>query len=382
MPLKTRHNIKHHLSSDIVWIRQSFEHHSSRSGYDRLCSTLEDKIVSNTRSIWYCKPQRTDEREHRQRKKESKVFFGRALWRHKGTLPELKALLHKPRKKKIIHVMYGELIMGLIRFNLIKRDSKIVLSIHQTSEWWRNCNIPPRYFENIDAIIVLSLKEKDYFNQKTNGRAYYVPHGIDTDFFSAVSEAHLLKKQHRKQFRCLTVGQWKRDFRTLERVIHSLAHKDKSICFDIVISKRMIDAHPHKSYLNRILNHQNVGWYDRISDRKLRTLYKNANVLLLPLESAVANNSILEASASGLPIVTTDVGGTGNYTTDDFSILTESGSSEEMVDAVLSIKNTPAKDFFRSKKAREYVQKRYSWDIVSEKVIGIYHQLLNQNDLN
>ena len=285
--------------------------------------------------------------------------------------------MHKPHKKKIIHVMYGELIMGLLRFNLIKRNSKIVLSIHQTSEWWRNYKIPPRYFENIDAIIVLSPDEKDYFNEKTDGRAYYVPHGIDTDFFSTVSEAQILKKQNRKQFKCLTVGQWKRDFRTLESVIHSLTNKDNTICFDIVISKQMINSHPHKSYLDRILSHQNVRWYDRISDQELRTLYKNANVLLLPLKSAVANNSILEASASGLPIVATHVDGTSNYTSDDFSILTRSGNSEEMADAVLNIKNTPDKDLNRSKKARKYVQERYSWDIVSEKVIGIYHQLLN-----
>jgi glycosyltransferase involved in cell wall biosynthesis len=374
MSLKPHHNTKHHLDRDVVWIRQSFKHHSSKSGYDRLCSTLEDKIGSDTHSIWYCKPQRTTENEHPISKK--------GLWRYKGTFPELKALLHKPHKKKIIHVMYGELIMGLLRFNLIKRHSKIVLSIHQTSEWWRNYNIPPRYFKNIDAIIVLSSDETDYFNEKSNGRAHYVPHGIDTDFFSAVSEAQILKKQHRKQFKCLTIGQWKRDFRTLESVFHSLTHKDNAIYFDIVISKPMIKAHPHKYYLNRILNHQNVRWYDRISDRELRTLYKNANVLLLPLESAVANNSILEASASGLPIVATFVGGTSNYTTDDFSILTSIGNAEEMADAVLKIKNTPDKDLTRSKKAREYVLKKYSWDIVSEKVIGIYHQLLNQSDLD
>lgn len=374
MPLKRRHNKKHHLNSDVVWIRQSFEHHSSRSGYDRLCSTLEDKIASNTRSIWYDKPQGSVEKKPHKSKID---FLLGGLWRHRGTLPELKALLHKPHKKKIIHVLYGELIMGLIRFNLIKRNSKIVLSIHQTSQWWRHYNIPPRYFENIDAIIVLSSDEMEYFNEKTNGRAYYIPHGIDTGFFSEISEAQIQKKRNRKQFNCLTVGQWKRDFRTLERVLHSLTDKDSHICFDIVISKPMIDAHPHKPHLDRILKHHNVRWHNRISDLELRTLYQKANVLLLPLESAVANNSILEASASGLPIVATQVGGTSNYTTDDFSILTKSGDSEEMVDAVLNIKNTPDKDLFRSKKAREYVQKRYSWDIVSDKVIEIYQQLLN-----
>jgi hypothetical protein len=28
------------------------------------------------------------------------------------------------------------------------------------------------------------------------------------------------------------------------------------------------------------------------------------------------------------------------------------------------------------------VQNKYSWDVVSEKVIGIYHQLLNQSNLD
>ena len=55
------------------------------------------------------------------------------------------------------------------------------------------------------------------------------------------------------------------------------------------------------------VGHQNV------SDEKLRDFYQKSYLLLMPMESCSANNSLVEALACGLPVVTTAIGGIEDY---------------------------------------------------------------------
>jgi glycosyltransferase involved in cell wall biosynthesis len=65
--------------------------------------------------------------------------------------------------------------------------------------------------------------------------------------------------------------------------------------------------------LLRLARDQRVNWHADIEPETLRDLYQQSTLLFLPLIDAVANNSIVEAMASGLPVVTTDVGGVADY---------------------------------------------------------------------
>jgi glycosyltransferase involved in cell wall biosynthesis len=51
----------------------------------------------------------------------------------------------------------------------------------------------------------------------------------------------------------------------------------------------------------------NVHTHRGIDDDTLAELYRNADVLLLPLTDSTANNALLEGMASGLPLVATDL---------------------------------------------------------------------------
>lgn len=371
---------RYHLPCDIVWIRQFFEHHSTKSGYDRLCSSLKKKITSNTKSFWYT--QSTGRR--RQTGSQQTISNSRSkknFWTHRGTFTELKAMLYKACQRKIIHVTYGEIIMGLLRFKSLKCKIKLILTVHQTKAWWMQYNIPASYFDQIDGIIVLGQKEIDFFNQLTNGKAHYIPHGVDTNFFTTISRDEMVKKTCRNEFSCLTVGQWQRDYQILEHVINIITEKEPYIFFDVVISDEMINSHLYKNSLRRIIKHKNVRWHNKVKDEELHDLYCNANVLLLPLENAVANNTILEASASGLPIVATNIGGVSDYTTSDFAILTQPGQITEMAEAVISIKNSPENYVFKSEKARAYANENFSWEIVGHKVVELYNRLCSQQNV-
>jgi glycosyltransferase involved in cell wall biosynthesis len=107
----------------------------------------------------------------------------------------------------------------------------------------------------------------------------------------------------------LFVGQWLRDFETLHGAYQNLRKMIPRISMDCVIPKTALSD----QYLSAMVHDESVRWHCDLSDRQLRTLYREATVLFLPLCDAVANNALLEALATGLPIVTTDVGDVSFY---------------------------------------------------------------------
>jgi glycosyltransferase involved in cell wall biosynthesis len=345
----------------------------SHSGYDLIGKFLKTAGVG-TKSIWlkdspFNRPVTFVIRILR------KIGSVQSPWyKARNFRAEIRAIRKCRAGHSILHILYGENNLGLFSSALIKGKVKVVVTVHQPSDWWcRQVRLIERMFDSVDALIVLSGAEQKAFSQLTSAPVHFVPHGIDTDFFTPASHDSIDKKLQRAKPRCLFVGQWLRDFITLHRVIEALSAGEFRAEFDLVIPRHPGMDSKVLSLIEKIEKSPNTTSHRNLDDISLRALYQNANFLVLPLEESTANNSILEALACGLPVITTATSGVGDYV--DTDCARDAKDASGIVAAIEELHTDSDLQSRMSEYARRKAISEFSWNCVAEQVATIYRDL-------
>ena len=166
----------------------------------------------------------------------------------------------------------------------------------------------------LDQIVLMSPSQLEFFRQHvTEEKLSVILHGVDTDFFAPKS---VVKSSH--SLRCVTVGHWLRDWTTFGRVARELPE----VRFDVVSSRDcgaedLANVHIHRG----------------LDDVALAELYREADILFLPLLDSTANNALLEGMASGLAVVASDLVATRAYVPNGTALLLRN-RPEEFVGAI------------------------------------------------
>jgi glycosyltransferase involved in cell wall biosynthesis len=94
---------------------------------------------------------------------------------------------------------------------------------------------------------------------------------------------------------------------------------------------------------------------------RLKQLYAQADVFLLPTQADATPNAIIEAMASGLPVITTRVGAIGELVEDGVTgYLVPSSDPQAIVDAVASLAQHREKISEMGRAARVAVEERFN----------------------
>ncbi len=123
-----------------------------------------------------------------------------------------------------------------------------------------------------------------------------------------------------------------------------------------------------------------VTFTGRVDNEGMAALYRSADVMINP--SLVDNmpNSVLEALASGVPVVSTNVGGVPYLVEHEkTALLVPAQDPEAMANAILVLLNDPAKADQIRKAGFESVQ-QYTWPYVRDRLLGVYEQVLTKSD--
>ena len=104
-------------------------------------------------------------------------------------------------------------------------------------------------------------------------------------------------------------------------------------------------------------------------------LMKQSNLFVLPSLSEPFGIILLEAMATGTPIVTTRNDGALHFLNGDTAIFVDKASSSSLSSGILEVINNPEAAFERSKNALELFRTHYTPDAIMPKVLSLYQTL-------
>jgi len=340
----------------INYLLKRIPHHSQHAGYDLLSKHIRCRIVEQNlvyRILNYC-----PERILAQLRKSAGSYYGsKDLKNELQNIPDFIF-----RSNSIYHFLYGDDLFHYSGYLNPRKSNKLVATFHLPPEKFLKVTPSTQHLKKLDAAIIVAPNQASLFNELVGReKVHLIPHGINIHFFRP-----LKTKQHKKT--CLFVGSHLRDFKMLKKVIFELNKKDKEICFKIVNSK--ISDEEFSTL-------KNVKHYSYISEEHLRELYSSSGLLLLPVTDSTANNSLLEAIACGLPVVTTNAGGIGYYLNNKCSVMVNNNDASAMADTVIKILNNPDLRNSMSVEARKKAAE-YDWKEIVKQTEQLYFKLLPQ----
>lgn len=340
----------------IILIHHRSSHHASHSGYGRLKDFLNAKVVYGNFKFPY------------KLAKAIAAFHSQSLGNYNsGSILkalELYRLLKKNKREKcIVHFLNAERDIRYLGF--FKRkfpNAKFVATFHKPPAILKKTITDVSALKKLDGAIAVGTNQvaflKKWLEMET---VVYIPHGVDTHFF--VPDA-----SKKKENTLLFVGQHLRDFDTFKKTLPILAAKVKDLRIQVVI---------HPAYITKIPADDFIEIQTNVNDEDLRHYYQSATILYLPMLDSTACNSILEAMACGLPIITSNVGGNYEYLKNTGNILVSGIEIEKICKETVQLLSN-----FEAKKRTAHLSREQSlsldWNMVAEKILIFYKKLANE----
>ena len=225
-------------------------------------------------------------------------------------------------------------------------------------------------YAGFNKIVTVDESTLKYFENEGFSNVIYIPNGVDTELFHPPSE------RKSKITRFLYVGRLEGQ-KGIEYLISStrkLLNRYNTRNLKVLIvgdgSKRqelidLVGKYKLEGY---------VGFTGPVCDEKqLAEIYKKSDIFVLPSEHEGFPLTILEAWATRLPVITTDVGGIPDVCVNEENALIIPQRDPEKLAKVMFrlIKHKELKDKL-SNNGRRLVEEKYSWEIVSRDVLSMY----------
>ena len=222
-----------------------------------------------------------------------------------------------------------------------------------------------------DALIVPSAYLQDVFTE-FGFTTQVIPNIIDLERFRPADEPHMASKESLH----VVITRNLEPIYDIDTAIHAIAIlKPNFPGMRVSIAGSGPKEQELKAFSRRLGLEDVITFTGRLDPDQIAELYRDADVMLNPTRVDNMPNSLLEAMASGLPIVTTDVGGIP-YVVEDgrTALFVEAGDAQEMASQVKRLLDDPGLFKRLINNGLEEVQ-QYAWPVVKTQWLKLYRQL-------
>jgi glycosyltransferase involved in cell wall biosynthesis len=303
-----------------------------------------------------------------------------------------KNFLEPIKSSSLIHAHGHPYLSSLIAAKIAKRYHKpFVLTQHNTfieynSVWDKverlnDLAVGKQVLEAAQKIIAVSDATKNYVLSlgADPEKVLVLRNGVDLERFKPAAQVReeIRKKLgiRQNEIVVLTVRRlvYKNGIDTLIEAAKIAIKKNSNIIFLAVGTGP--DFNEVKTRIEQLGIGKNFKLAGFVSDENLPAYYNAADFFVLPSSSGEGLPLVgLEALASGLPLVATDVGGIREVMIKDYGKLVPPRAPEAMAEAIIEFSNFNSSNLRES--LRKIVEKRYSWDTNVDKMVKIYEELI------
>jgi glycosyltransferase involved in cell wall biosynthesis len=341
----------------ILHLREKIPWFGKHSGYEQLTRHLRAPD-----QVWMVKP----------RPGKPARYLGSAYARLHGRigrgatdLGELEfRLCRRWRQPDASHILYLDYHLDLLNaWTKVPKD--LIGTVHLPPSVWKpeQCKLLSR----LNSAMTLYQRDIPFFERYLGkGRVQFIHHGADTEFFKPEpAKADTAP-------RILYSGVYLRNEPMLVRVVKQLVEMNPELRFDLLVPEH----HRKSPTLAPLREHPAVSWHGGLNDHQLRALYQSSHLMLLPMNDSGANTAVVEALASGLPIVTTDVGGIRDYGGATAFPVVANNDDEAMISLVEQYLSRPTWRDQVGKSCRAFAEKHLTWPLVAQRHLDIYRTLV------
>jgi glycosyltransferase involved in cell wall biosynthesis len=240
---------------------------------------------------------------------------------------------------------------------------RLVGTFHHPAEQLQEIIRRPRSLARFDAIILMSETQRSWFLQQgvEASRLHCILHGVDVDFFTPAATRSGAADG---TVTALAVGATGRNFPLLAEMARQFASEPR-LRFRII-------APPHEQ--GHFTGMPNVTCLSGLSDAELLGEYQRATCLLHLVNTATANNVVLESLACGTPVIGQSVGGLAEYLAPEVSRLTRAGDREALAGSLTAVLQQPEVFATMRPAARAHAE-ALSWTHIAEQTRALYAEV-------
>jgi glycosyltransferase involved in cell wall biosynthesis len=358
----------------LVVVRERWSHMASVSGFDPLFAELQSSSPDRVKCLFIESIAHSNNpvvrlyrrvRDSKHERLRTRAPFPACSVSHERSAGELlRQLETAPHALGILSVGESQLgghLMGAVAS--IKK--RLVVCLHQPPSqlrlYWKDYSV----LRDVGAVVCLGGNLVEHVRECTEAPVWHLKHGVNLDFFRPSEEAPKAGPQ-----RLIFVGHWLRDFEVLQKAFAVIRAADPDVELDCVVPT---DRRNHDSIM-KLARDPLVRWHAGISAEALRDLYARATLMFLPLIDCVANNGIVEALSSGLPIVTSRVGAIHEYVPPDCGTLCNPDDPEDHARAVLHWLELDRRNEARPA-SRAFAQQHLDWSVIARQFADLADKL-------